>query len=79
MVQFFKDGTGQLSMMRLITFLVIVVILLVWLIVNIISVLKGGSVILDFQPQMVYIIGLVIVGKVGQSITENLAPNKGGP
>jgi uncharacterized integral membrane protein len=74
--QFFKDDTGQLSMMRLTQFLVVFVILLVFLITNVmtaaIEVKKGVAPtwIVDFPTQCVYILGIVIGGKVLQAGAE---------
>ena len=71
MGQFFKDQTGQFSMMRLGQFMVILAILLVFLAANaaiVINAIKKGDAvtIADFQPQMVWMIGIVIAGKVAQ-------------
>ena len=75
-LQFFKDGTGAFSMMRLTQFLVVAVILLVFIVVNvavaIIESKKGiaPTGIVDFPTQCVYMLGIVIGGKVLQSISE---------
>lgn len=77
--QFFKD-TGEFSMMRLVTFMVIIVILLVFAAVNIIAALKGGEVkFVDFPTNTVEIILIMIGGKVLQSFSENRAVQKSGP
>lgn len=74
MKQFFQDSTGALSMMRLIQFLVVVAILLVFLSANLamaINAIKHGTAvsIADFQPQMIWAIATVVIGKVVQSAT----------
>lgn len=74
---FFRDGTNALSMMRLVTFVVTFVVMAVWLALNFINALnsiKGHTpvTILDFQPQMVVVLVLVVAGKVGQAFTENI-------
>jgi len=74
MKQFFVDGKGELSMMRLSQFLVVVCVLIVFIAANVtmmISALKHGTgvVIQDFQPQMIFALGVIIAGKVIQSAT----------
>jgi hypothetical protein len=72
--QFFTDETGALSMMRLTQFLVVAVILLVFIITNVSTAIiesKRGVAptwIVDFPTQCVYMLALVIGGKVVQSI-----------
>jgi len=76
MLQFFKDDTGQLSMMRLTQFLVVVVILLVFLITNLMTAfveIKKGIAptwIVDFPTQCVYMLVIVVGGKVLQAGAE---------
>jgi len=70
--QFFKDGTGELSQMRLIMFWVVAVILGIFVLGNIAAMIhavqaKEAFRFVDFAPQMIYALGLVIMGKVGQA------------
>ena len=72
--QFFQDGTGALSQMRLCMFLTIIVILSVFLFGNVINMItaiksKSAFVIIDFAPQMMVALGIIIGGKVLQSST----------
>jgi hypothetical protein len=70
--QFFEDGTGALSMMRLVMFLVISVILIAFILENIASAYVAISrgyqpAIVDFAVQCVAVIALILTGKVVQS------------
>ena len=71
-MDFFKDGTGALSSMRLTQVLVVTVILVVFILANIaafivaIKARVAPSAILDFPVQAVLLICAVIGGKVAQ-------------
>jgi nitrogen fixation/metabolism regulation signal transduction histidine kinase len=72
--QFFQDGTGALSQMRLCMFLIVIAILSVFLFGNITNIMhairtKTAFIIVDFAPQMMIALGIVIGGKVFQSAT----------
>jgi hypothetical protein len=73
MKQFFVDGKGELSMMRLCQFIVVVTVVVVFITANVAMIIaafkKGCSVeILDFKPQMIWALGVVIAGKAVQTI-----------
>jgi hypothetical protein len=81
MMGFFKDGTGQLSSMRLTQFLVVFVILLVFVAVNGAAVFAAITtktpltMIVDFPVQAVLLVTAVITGKVLQGVfVENKTP-----
>lgn len=70
--QFFEDGMGALSMMRLMMFLVISTILVAFILENVaaayVSIAHGYQLaIVDFAVQCVAVIALVLTGKVVQS------------
>lgn len=72
--QFFKDGDGALSQMRLCVFMVVCAILVVFLsgnVTNMITALtnKATFTIVDFAPQMIWALGIVLTGKAVQSAT----------
>ena len=75
MKQFFVDQTGALSMMRLVQFIVIMVVLVVFLGVNatgMLMAIKHGTplVFTDFPPQSIWAMATVIAGKTIQAFTE---------
>jgi len=79
---FFKDGTGAQSMMRLVMFLLIFVILSVWFFLNLAGIVRGikdpalAIGMVDFAPQVMYVLGMAIAGKIGQGVFENKSDNK---
>jgi hypothetical protein len=71
--QFFKDGTGQLSSVRLIQFLIVVTVLSIFIVENICAIiiaLKTSKfpVLIDFPIQSALLIAAVLGGKVAQTI-----------
>lgn len=74
MKQFFQDGTGALSMMRLCQFLVVVVVLFVFLEANIVASVNAvitktvAAPIIDFREQMIFALLVIIGGKVAQTV-----------
>ena len=72
--KFFQDATGAPSMMRLLSFLIIVVVLLVWVGMNAVALLLGPAAgpfhLVDFGTQMVIVIGIALGGKAAQSFAE---------
>jgi hypothetical protein len=72
---FLKDANGQQSIMRLLTIVIAAAIIGVWVIVNIVSnvhgALKTGTLdIIDFKPQMVYVLLTAVLGKAVQKFAE---------
>ncbi len=70
--QFFHDDSGVLSQMRLCVFMVVVAVLLVFMsgnVANIITAIatKQPVSIVDFAPQMVWVLGIALTGKVAQA------------
>jgi hypothetical protein len=70
-LEFFTDGTS-LSMMRLTQFMVVAVILAIFIYRNIAG---SPAAIIDFPPQCVALIAIVIAGKVIQSFSEGQDKN----
>ena len=80
--QFFRDATGALSMMRLLSFTLVAVVLLVWVGANLAAIAqafvgagsKPALQVVDFGWSMVSVIGLALGTKVVQSFAENKSP-----
>jgi hypothetical protein len=73
--KFFSDGDSP-SMMRLTMFITVLVILAIWIIINVaaatVSITHNSAFdLVDFKPQMVYVLLAMIFGKVAQSFSEN--------
>ena len=74
-----RDGDGNISSMRVCLVLCVLAVIGVFLVSNIIMWIKvlttpnAVLTILDFQPQMVWILAIGFGGKVAQSFTENLS------
>jgi hypothetical protein len=72
---FLKDAGGQQSIMRLLTIIITGAILGIWVTINIVSnvhgVIKTGTLdIIDFKPQMVYVLLTAVLGKAVQKFAE---------
>jgi len=71
-MQFFKDGDGQLSSMRLIQISVVATILFTFILANFAMVFNAIRLhtpvagIIDFPVQSVWLIGTILAGKVAQ-------------
>jgi hypothetical protein len=78
LAQFFQDGTGTLSMMRLCQFVAIMAIILIFVIANATAMyeaVRSATIvfdrIIDFPPEAKWVIGAVIAGKAAQTFGEN--------
>jgi hypothetical protein len=65
----FSDGAGNISMMRVTQFIVVIVILSVYIITN----LKSTTGAQDFPANAVYVLLVVVAGKIIQNGTEFLS------
>ena len=75
--QFFQDGTGAFSMMRLCQFAAIMAIILVFVVANATAMyeaVRSATIafdrIIDFPPEAKWVIGAVIAGKAAQAFGE---------
>ena len=72
---YLKDANGQKSLMRLLTIVVAGAILGIWVAINIVSKVHGavktGTIdIIDFKPEMVYVLLTAVLGKAVQKFAE---------
>ena len=72
---YLKDANGQKSLMRLLTVAIAGTILGIWVTINIVSNVHGairtGTIdIIDFKPEMVYVLLTAVLGKAVQKFAE---------
>jgi len=67
-----QGNDGSTSSMRVCLLITVFIVVAVFVAANIIAWIHGVHDIIDFKPEMKWIIGLAFLGKVGQSLGENL-------
>jgi hypothetical protein len=77
LMQFFQDGAGELSMMRLCQWAVVMAIVLTFVAANGVAMyeaIRSTTIvfnhIIDFPPEAKWVIGVAVAGKAAQAMTE---------
>lgn len=83
LMQFFQDGTGENSNMRLLVAIVVIAIVVTWVAANIAmawNAMHGGHLaIVPMDDKMLWAIGIALSGKVAQAAVENKSKAPGAP
>jgi len=83
-MKFIQDDSGNVSSMRVAVIASVIVVLSIFVLANVTLMIKAlmvpttPVVILDFQPQMVWVLGIAFAGKFGQKIVERVKSNGNG-
>ena len=70
-LQMFDDPDGKLSSIRVLTFMVVLIVMLVWAYIS----MKAGAMVM-IDPGLIGVIGTLVGGKTVQSFAENRKSNE---